>query len=207
MVDLNRAIQKRYDRVSGIYNSMNRMIKDDWRRALLSSIHGKVLEVGIGTGANLPFYPSDTEVTGIDFSLGMLNQARKKLQRLNAENHIYLTEMDIQKLDFPGNTFDFIVSTCVFCSVPDPIQGLREIRRVCKPDGKVLMLEHMRSENPIAGLIMDMLNPLTVRLWGANINRRTLDNIRKAGLVIDKNETLYGTIMRKLIVRPGVASA
>lgn len=200
MNDRNRTIQKRYDRVSGIYSIMDRMIKDPWRQELLSSVHGKVLEVGVGTGANLPFYPAGAEVTGIDFSKGMLNQARKKLYQLHAENHIRLIEMDAQDLQFSDQIFDFIVSTCVFCSVPDPIKGLRELGRVCKPDGKILMLEHMRSENKVAGVIMDLLNPLTVRLWGANINRRTLDNIRCAGLTIEENEPIYGTILKKLIV-------
>lgn len=115
---------------------------------------------------------------------------------------VNLLEMDAQHLDFPDNIFDFVVSTCVFCSFPDPVAGLKELFRVCKPNGKVLMLEHMRSEHPFVGKIMDLLNPLTVRMTGANINRRTLDHIERAGLLIEENEKLFFTIFRKLELRP-----
>lgn len=200
MQNLNQTIRKRYDRVSGIYDWMDRMIRPDWRRDLLSTVSGQVLEVGIGTGANLPFYPEGAHVTGVDFSSGMLDRARRRLDQLN--NRADLQLMDIQHLAFPDRSFDYVVSTCVFCSVPDPLKGLREIGRVCRPDGKILMLEHMRSNKPVVGVLMDLFNPLTVRLWGANINRRTLDNIHQAGLIIEQNVDLAGTIMRKLVIRP-----
>ncbi|WP_244671354.1 class I SAM-dependent methyltransferase [Bacillus sp. NTK034] len=109
---------------------------------------------------------------------------------------------DIQVLPFPDNTFDSIVSTCVFCSVPDPVKGLKELKRVCKPEGEIFMIEHMRSSNPLAGVLMDALNPLTVRLWGANINRDTLHNIDLSGLVIVDNIPLIGTVVRKLTLGP-----
>ncbi|AEH53125.1 response regulator receiver protein [Heyndrickxia coagulans 2-6] len=79
---------------------------------------------------------------------------------------------------------------------------MKEMRRVCKPNGKILFLEHMRSENPVVGKIMDVINPLTVSLWGANINRRTVENILKAGLKIDEQKYLAGTIVRLLITNP-----
>ncbi|MDN3953719.1 class I SAM-dependent methyltransferase [Sporolactobacillus laevolacticus] len=200
MRDLNKTIQKRYNRISGIYNQMDRMIKPEWRQELLSSLSGHVLEVGVGTGANLPFYPRNVRVTGVDFSSGMLQYARNMVQQLRTEDRMTLLEMDVQQMTFPDDSFDYIVSTCVFCSVPDPVQGLHELRRVCKSDGKILMLEHMRSENPVAGILMDLLNPLTVRLWGANINRRTMENIARAGLTIEKDKQLFGTILRRLEV-------
>ncbi|EST10521.1 class I SAM-dependent methyltransferase [Sporolactobacillus laevolacticus] len=202
MRDLNKTIQKRYNRISGIYNQMDRMIKPEWRQELLSSLSGHVLEVGVGTGANLPFYPRNVRVTGVDFSSRMLQYARNMVQQLRTEDRMTLLEMDVQQMTFPDDSFDYIVSTCVFCSVPDPVQGLHELRRVCKSDGKILMLEHMRSENPVAGILMDLLNPLTVRLWGANINRRTMENIARAGLTIEKDKQLFGTILRRLEVTP-----
>lgn len=195
-------IKNRYNRVSSIYDVMDKMIKSDWRNELISQVQGKVLEVGVGTGANLTYYPSEAEVTGVDFSSGMLKKARAKLEELENRKTIKLVEMDVQELEFPDDSFDFIISTCVYCSVPDPVKGFQEMRRVCKPEGKILMLEHMRSENPVMGSLMDVFNPLVVKLWGANINRRTLDNIQNAGLKIETNEKLMGTIMRKLVLKP-----
>lgn len=202
MVDINQKIKKRYNRVSGVYDTMDKMIKHDWRNELLSRVHGDVLEVGVGTGANLGFYPAGVNITGIDFSKGMLEHAYEKVKTLENEDRIKLIEMDAQALDFPDNSFDFIVSTCVYCSVPDPVQGMKEMRRVCKPEGRILMLEHMRSENAMIGPLMDILNPIVVNLWGANINRRTLENLNKAGLVIEENDQLMGTIMRRLVIKP-----
>lgn len=115
---------------------------------------------------------------------------------------IELVEADIQSLPYPDNTFDSIVSTCVFCSVPDPIIGLKELKRVCKPTGRILMLEHMRSENNLIGFVMDILNPLTLRLWGANINRETLKTIDQSGLKIESNIPLMGSIIKQVYIRP-----
>ncbi|QHE52356.1 class I SAM-dependent methyltransferase [Pontibacillus sp. HMF3514] len=202
MKEKQNVIKKRYNRISAIYDVMDKMIKKEWREDLLNNLEGEVLEVGVGTGANLPFYPEQVNVTGIDFSEGMLKKAREKANKVGQRASVDLLEMDAQQLAFDDDTFDFIVSTCVYCSVPDPLKGLKEMRRVCKPNGRIVMLEHMRSENPFIGKTMDLLNPFIVRLWGANINRKTLDNIHKAGLVIEENEQLIGTIMRKLILKP-----
>lgn len=200
--NLNDKIKKRYDRVSRVYDSMDKMMKDSWRKDMLQEVEGKVLEAGIGTGANLPYYPAGIELTGIDFSPKMLEHARKKLDTLTLPYTVTLEEMDIQQLDFPDDTFDYVVTTCVFCSVPDPVKGLKELGRVCKPDGKILMLEHMRSENEAVGKAMDLFNPLAVNTWGANINRKTLENINKAGLKIEQKENLFSTIVRKIVVKP-----
>src|SRR5690625_7104894 len=83
-------------------------------------------------------------------------------------------------MDFTDSSFDAVVSTCVFCSVPNPVKGFQEIRRVVKPDGKIVMLEHMRSENGLAGKMLDFINPLTVRIVGANVNRKTIKNIERS---------------------------
>jgi len=199
---LTDTIKKRYNRVSGIYDSMDKMIKESWREDLLENVKGNILEVGVGTGANLPFYPHDISLTGIDFSPGMLKHARKKSNTLTLPYQLNLIEMDAQKMDFPDNTFDYVVASCVYCSVPDPVKGLKEMGRVCKPDGKIILLEHMRSEKEVVGKVMDLLNPIAVSMWGANINRKTLNNIKQAGLLIDQIEDLFYSIVRKLVVKP-----
>lgn len=192
--------RKRYNRTAQFYDIMDRMIKPDLRKKILSEAKGKVLEVGVGTGKNLEYYSPDCEVVGIDLSPGMLEKARVKAQRLQV--NISLQEMDAQELQFPDHSFDTVVATCVFCSVPDPIKGLKEIKRVCKRGGKVLLLEHVRSENLLLGGIMDILDPITVRLMGPHINRRTVENIEKAGLRIKHIEDHYFRILKSIEAAP-----
>jgi ubiquinone/menaquinone biosynthesis C-methylase UbiE len=202
-VDINEKIKKRYNRISRIYKVMDGMIKEEWRLNLLSNVTGKVLEVGIGTGSNLSFYPHQIfSLTGVDFSKGMLKHAEEKVSKGYYPFSIQLMEADVQALPFPDNTFDSVVSTCVFCSVSDPMVGLKELRRVCKPNGRIYMLEHMRSNHKLVGIVMDMLNPITVRLWGANINRETLKTIEGSGLKIQIDSSLRGSILRKLAISP-----
>jgi ubiquinone/menaquinone biosynthesis C-methylase UbiE len=142
--NLTEKIKKRYNRTAIFYDMMDRMIPTDLRRKALSEAGGKVLEVGVGTRKNLQYYPADCEVTGIDFSPGMLAKAREKVQL--AKVPVTLLEMDAENMDFADNMFDTVVATCVFCSVPHPVEGLKEVRRVCKPEGKIILLEHVRSE-------------------------------------------------------------
>jgi len=198
--NMTETIKRRYDRTALYYDWMDRMISDEFRRKALNLAKGKVLEVGVGTGKNLPYYPKGCQVTGIDFSSGMLARAKKKVHL--AQVPVTLLEMDAQEMDFPDDTFDTIVATCVFCSVPDPVKGLEEVRRVCKPDGQIILLEHVRSEHPILGALMDLLNPVTLHLVGSNINRRTVDNIRKAGIKPASIEDRFGKILKLIVAAP-----
>jgi ubiquinone/menaquinone biosynthesis C-methylase UbiE len=170
-----------------------------WRERLWSLVNGsKVLEVGVGTGRNMPYDPNGQPVTAIDLTPGMMEQAIKRSAALNIDVDLRLG--DVQVLEFPDASFDTAVAAFVFCSVPNPILGLSELARVVKPGGQVLLLEHMRSANPIVGVLMDLLNPLIVRIMGANINRRTMENVEKAGLIIKRVENLGMVGMFKLIV-------
>jgi ubiquinone/menaquinone biosynthesis C-methylase UbiE len=109
---------------------------------------------------------------------------------------------DVQHLDFPDHSIDTAIATFVFCSIPNPVLGLQEILRVLKPGGTMLMLEHMRSEQPVIGTLMDLLNPLVVRIMGANINRRTMENVRRSGFDIVQVEDLAGGgIFKRIIAR------
>jgi len=166
-----------------------------WRQRLRNRITGPTaLEVGVGTGKNFPYYPSGVQIVGVDLSPRMLMRARRKAS--NRDLSVELREMDVQNLDFPDHRFDTVFATFVFCSVPDPADGLRELRRVCRPSGRLLLLEHMRPGNFVLGLIFDVLNPMVVRMMGANINRRTMDNIRSAGWNVRIEENLSSDIVR-----------
>ena len=200
--DLTR---KRYNRIAFLYDlmeaPMERLRFASWRRKLMGRIAGPTaLEVGVGTGKNLIFYPDDLDITAIDLSARMLERARKRVNKLNL--NVNLQEMDVEHLNFADDSFDTVFATFVFCSVPNPIAGLQELRRVCKPDGKLLLLEHMRPENFVLGLIFDLFNPIIVRMMGANINRRTINNIRQAGWQIKAEECFSSDIVRMIEAAP-----
>ena len=198
------ATKKRYNRLSSHYDVMESFMEGTfgtWRRSLLALAKGKILEVGVGTGKNFPYYPPGADVTGIDIAEKMLALARTRAAKLNRSFN--LQEQDIEQIGFPDNTFDTAVATFVFCSVPNPVRGLQELRRVVKPSGCILLLEHVRIDKPVIGFLMDCLNPLIVCLVGANINRRTVENVRNAGLHIESLDDLGPMKMiRRIIAKP-----
>lgn len=196
--------QARYDRLAPVYDLLGALMERSargWRRLLWTQVEGdSVLEVGVGTGKNMPFYPKGPKIAAIDLSERMLKRARRRAERLDLE--VELRQVDVQALDFPDKSFDAAVASFVFCSVPDPVQGLRELGRVAK--SKVFLLEHIRPECPLLGRLFDLLNPLVVRLFGFNINRRTLLSLAEAGLEIESIKDLDRLGIFKLIVaRPG----
>jgi phosphatidylethanolamine/phosphatidyl-N-methylethanolamine N-methyltransferase len=179
--DLTR---RRYDRIAPLYDllewPMEFFLFSPWRRDLWNRVgSGEVLELGVGTGKNLAHYPASAIVTAVDFSPRMLERARFRARRTGTAVKLELA--DVQALPYADHSFDTAVTTFVFCSVPDPIAGLREVRRVLRPGGRLIMLEHVLSERRYLRGIMKGLAPLVRRLCGASIDRDTVANVRAAG--------------------------
>lgn len=185
---LTERTRSRYQRNARWYDWMEAFPErrfNPWRNQLWGMVTGeKILEIGVGTGKNMPFYPQGLSVTAIDLTPAMLERAVRRAAKLDLAIELKLG--DAQCLDFADASFDSVVATFVFCSVPDPVLGLREAKRVTKPGGKLYLLEHMRSTNPFIGQLMDTFNPFVVRMMGANINRKTAENVKLAGFTIEQ---------------------
>ena len=172
------------------------------RRQIFAGLSGKLLDAGVGTGCNIPFYPAAAEVTGIDLSPAMLARARRRQAKLGAAAE--LLEMDVMDLRFAGESFDAIVSTFLFCVLEPGHQqpALEELRRVCRPGGVIQILEYDLSEDPVQRRIMKML-ALWVRFaYGAAFDRHTEQYLEAAGLELVAKKYLYRDIIKLLTARP-----
>ena len=202
--------QRRYDRQAALFDLREAPMElfiGRWRRRLWALVPpgSRVLEVGVGTGKNLRWYPPDVSVTAVDFSPKMLARAVRRARQRHVA--VELALMDAQALALRDAAFDVVVATFVFCSVPDPTLGLREIGRVLRPGGRVLLLEHVRSRLPFVGRCMDWLNPVSVWFQGANINRNTVGNVERAGLRAVRADNLFLDIFMLIDAGPGASGA
>ncbi len=207
--EVTEAAKKRYNRIAPLYDFMTGLMEMSryYRRELLwSKVEGvHILEVGVGTGKSFSYYPPDVVITAVDFSDRMLKRAKDKAIKQKVK--VRLQQMDVQNLEFEDNTFDTVVASFVFCSVPDPVRGLMEVKRVCKPGGKVVLLEHVLSANRILGWFMNLANPLVVRMIGANINRQTVENVIKSDLVVELVTGLGAGIFKLIEARKKTLSS
>jgi phosphatidylethanolamine/phosphatidyl-N-methylethanolamine N-methyltransferase len=168
-----RQVRRAYDFYSPVYDFIFKKIFEPGRIAAVRLIgtppRGRVLEVGIGTGLNLPLYPRQIDLVGIDLSEGMLKKAQEKVEALQMPN-VTLKYMDASALDFGDEEFDATLATYVISAVPDPVAVLREMRRVTKRGGSIVILNHFRSRNPVMRQIEDVLAPVCAHLgWKTNL--------------------------------------
>lgn len=196
--------KRKYDKFSVFFDTTEAFVEKSrfgkWRKRVFEKISegSSLLEVGVGTAKNLPYYGKDVRVTGIDFSRGMLEKAAKKLKEF-PDKKVNLVEMDVMHLGFPDNSFNYVVSTFVFCTVPDPMAGLREVKRVLKPGGKAIFLEHMRSSSPLNNLFLYAMSGITIPLIGTSMVRKTKQDIQTAGFQVIEEQNLFSDIVKLLV--------
>lgn len=192
------AMAPRYDRLIAV---AERVLLGEGRRWACAQATGRVLEVAIGTGRNLPFYRPGIHLTGVDLSPKMLDRARAR-----AEEHSLPVELqlgDAQHLTHGDASFDTVVATLTLCSIPDDGAAVAEMARVLRPGGRLILLDHVASANPVVGAIQRLLDPVLVRLQADHLMREPETAVRDAGLVIEElDRSRWGIVLRLAAGKP-----
>jgi len=186
----------RYDRDIAWFE---RLLLADGREWVCGQAEGAVLEVAVGTGRNLPWYPADVRLTGIDLSPSMLELARRRAASTGRE--VALTEADAAELPFPDSAFDTVVCTLGLCGVPDERAALAEMHRVLRPGGRLLLLDHVGSHRGPVLLFQRLLEKLTVRQLGDYLTRRPLPLLAEAGFAVERAERSKAGVVERLVAR------
>ena len=193
-------LKHKYNRVAPFYDILDFYFEytryRKIRKRCWSGLSGRILDPGVGTGRNIDFYPQEAVVTGIDTSQAMLLRAQRRANKNN--RHVDLQLMNVLDMSFPDNYFDAVVATFLFCVLPDTLQeqALREIKRVCKPGGTIVVLEYTYSKHWTRKFWMKLLSPYVEALYGARFDRRTIEYVRKENFQIIEEAFVYKDIIK-----------
>ncbi len=196
---MDSAAQKKWDFSATFYDLLAWGPERRWaprKRELFARMQGRVLFVAVGTGQDIRFFPQGRDITGIDISPRMLAKAKARAARYHGT--LELRVMDIHALEFPEHSFDQVVTSCTFCSVPDPVAGLAALRRVLKPGGGLLMFEHTGSRVFPFNLMLDVMTLLWKPI-GPEMNRDTVGNVKQAGFQIREVNNIYLDVVKTVI--------
>jgi ubiquinone/menaquinone biosynthesis C-methylase UbiE len=195
----------RYQRIAPFYDLLDLPFEYTLyrriRRLLFQHLSGRLLDAGIGTGRNIPFYPPGSHVIGIDFSPAMLARAKRKAARSAAS--IEFREMNVVALDLPDSAFDAAAASFLFCVLPDALQApaLRELGRVVKPGGMIRLLNYVRPRSIVGGAIARLWQPCVARAFGTSFDRRTENAIPEAGLVLLESRYVVHDLIKLIVAR------
>jgi ubiquinone/menaquinone biosynthesis C-methylase UbiE len=200
----SREISAKYDRFARWYDWVEGVpdflgVKK-LRRSLLSRASGRVLEVAVGTGKNLAYYPRGCWITAVDVSSKMLNIARQRAAKLSLDVSISLA--DAEALPFPEHSFDTVVSSLSACTFPDPARAFREMARVCRTNGKILLLEHGRSDRERLGRWQDRHADQFAKPVGCHWNREPLEVTKEGGLRVVKSRRSFFGVFHLIEAEP-----
>ncbi|MCA9503025.1 MAG: class I SAM-dependent methyltransferase [Myxococcota bacterium] len=169
------------------------------KRRLFSKMgDGRILFLALGTGLDVPFFPPHRNITAIDISDKMIEQARPRVAAYDGTIEVH--NMDVHDMSFAEGTFDQVFTSCTFCSVPRPVEGLRALRRVLKPGGELHMFEHTGSRYYPFKLMMNLMTPLS-RQAGPEMNRKTVENVQAAGFTITEVTHVYLDVVKTISAR------
>ena len=193
------AMAAHYDRQIGRFE---RFVLGDARKWAVDQAHGRVVEIAVGTGLNLPLYGDDVEyVIGVDISTAMLDQARVKVSE-GVKTEVDLRLGDVQALDVPDECVDTLVSTYAFCTIPDPDRVASEAFRVLVPGGRFVLAEHGPSTNTVVRALMKAVEPLSVRFGADHLTREPVGYLENAGFLIDEvQRSGRGGIVFRVVAR------
>lgn len=177
-----------------VYDCVMKLIEwpklDQARRKLAQTTHGHVLDIGSGTGMNFPFFHQAERVDAIEPNAMMIEKSKKRKEQALVPLHIH--QAYAESLPFPNATFDSIICSLVFCTIPDPEKALQEIERVAKDGATILFLEHVKMEHPFAATLQNVTNPVWKRIAdGCHLNRDTLATIQESNLIIKEIRPYY----------------
>ena len=198
-------VRRRYDAMAERYDRsiapFERMLFGGGREWACSRARGEVLEIAAGTGRNLPFYPEEVRLTGIELSPRMLDLARRRAEELGREDDLRLG--DAQDLPFGSASFDTVVCTLGLCTIPDDRRAVAEAARVLRPGGRLLLLEHVRSSILPVRVVQALLNPIAILLENDHLLREPLRHVEAEGLVVDHLErSKWGIVERLAASKP-----
>jgi ubiquinone/menaquinone biosynthesis C-methylase UbiE len=196
---MDRLTRKKWDSAAARYDLFSAGAEKRWasvKQETFAPMRGKVLFLAAGTGVDFQFFPAGQEIIAIDISSKMLEQARPRADAYRGR--IELREMDVHELDYPDETFDQVFTSCTFCSVPDPVNGLRRLHRVLRPGGELRMFEHTGSRWFPFNVMLHLMTPIT-RLSGPELNRPTVANVRKAGFTIREVRNVYLDVVKSIV--------
>jgi ubiquinone/menaquinone biosynthesis C-methylase UbiE len=196
---------ERYQRIAPLYDLLDwpfeRFRYRNIRPLLFAGLSGRILDAGVGTGRNFPFYPAGSRVVGIDLSPAMLARAAARLA--DAATTVELRQMDVLEIDFPDRSFDAAIATFLFCVLPDEHQAaaLRELGRVVKPGGTIRMLEYTRPRGAVRRVAARMWEPWMRWAYGAGFDRRTEEHAAEAGLELVDSRFVVDDLIKLISAR------
>jgi len=182
------------------FDWLDRLFTGRYRRPLFSQASGRVLDVACGTGVNFPYLPESVDLVGVDLSPEMLAGASQHLDGLELDGE--LREMDAQELAFEDDSFDTVISSLSTCTFPDPVAALREMERVCRPGGKILLLEHGRSDVGAIAKLQDWRADSHYESMGCRLTQEPMEHVAAAGLNVRDARTAVLGILTLIEAEP-----